>query len=183
MRLSPDCETGSGGWEILNAFAPIGGDCAMSDRPQSGYILPEGIAVIATAFERAVSARNIRHDSEEADCLARQAISLYMSGTHNEWELELSLRDACRHSLEQSPRRAGSSVQVVDLLPELSAWARSLTGSPEAANALTERTLQHAIDHMAEFVETSDVRGWLVRIMVELRPGGSRGLRKSHDGL
>ncbi len=155
----------------------------MFDRTHSGYILPEDFTVVATAFEKALCARNISHDCEEADCLARRAISLYMNGTRDEWALEFSLRNACRHSFEQSSRHAGSSTQVVDLLPELSAWARSLTGSPEAAIALTERTLQHAIDHMAEFVETSDVRRWLVRIMVELRQGRGRCLRSSNNGL
>ena len=152
----------------------------MFDQTQSGYILPEGFTVIATAFEKVVSARNIGRHSDEADCLARRAVSLYMSGTRNEWELELRLQDSCRHSFEQPSRHPrGGGAQVVDLLPELSAWARSLTSSPEEATALTERTLQHAIDHMAEFVETSDVRGWLVRIMVELRLGRSRRRRQS----
>ena len=155
----------------------------MFDQTRIGYILPEGFAVIATAFEKAVSARNISRDSDAADCLARRAISLYMNGTRCEWELELRLKNSCRQFFEHTPRRAPSSTEVVDLLPELSVWARSLTSSPEDATALTERTLQHAIDHMAEFVETSDVRGWLVRIMVELRLGRSRSLRRVHDAL
>ncbi|MFK0278417.1 hypothetical protein ACIQUG_32435 [Ensifer sp. NPDC090286] len=158
----------------------------MFDQTRSGYILPEGFAVIATAFEKAVSARNIDRDSDEADCLARRAISLYMDGTRNEWELELRLGNSCRQFFEQTPRHAPSSTQVVDLLPELSAWARSLTPSREEATALTEQTLQHAIDRMAEFVETADVRGWLVRMMVELRLGRARGRRSltgKHDEL
>ncbi|MBD9524950.1 hypothetical protein IB262_34400 [Ensifer sp. ENS02] len=146
----------------------------MFDRTQSGCILPEGLTVIATAFEKVLSARNIDRDSDEADCLARRAISLYMNGIRDEWELEFRLRNSCRQFSEYTPRHAASSTQVVELLPQSSAWARSLTSSPEEATALTERTLQHAIDHIAEFVETSDVRGWLVRIMVELRLGRSR---------
>lgn len=155
----------------------------MFDQTQSGCILPEGLTVIATAFEKVVSARNIGRDSDEADCLARRAISLYMNGTRNEWELEVRLRNSCRQFSESTTRHVASSAQVVDLLPHLSAWARSLTSSPEDAIKLTELTLQYAIDHMAEFVETSDVRGWLVRIMVELRLGRSRRRRSSHDGL
>ncbi|WP_043612859.1 sigma factor [Ensifer sp. ZNC0028] len=156
----------------------------MFDQTRTGYILPEDFAVIATAFEKVVSARNIGRHSDEADCLARRAIRLYMDGTRNEWELELRLRNSCRQFFEHTSRHAHSSTQVVDLLPQLSAWARSLTSSPEDATALTERTLQHAIDHMAEFVETSDVRRWLVRIMVQLRLGHSlRHRRRSPDGL
>lgn len=155
----------------------------MFDQTQSGCILPEGLTVIATAFEKVVSARNISRDSDEADCLARRAISLYMNGTREEWELEFRLRNSCRQFHEHTSRHTASGTQVVDLLPELSAWARSLTSSPEDANKLTERTLRHAIDHMAEFVETSDVRRWLVRIMVQLRLGHIRRRRRSHDGL
>ncbi|MGF6157756.1 hypothetical protein M2267_003015 [Ensifer sp. KUDG1] len=154
----------------------------MFGRTQSGCILPEGLTVIATAFEKVVSARNIGRDSDEADCLARQAVSLYMNGTRNEWELELRLRNSCLQFSEYAPRHDASSTEVLDLLPELSTWARSLTASPEEATVLTERTLQHAIDHMAEFVETSDVRGWLVRIMVELKLGRSRR-RGTHNRL
>ncbi|KQX20965.1 hypothetical protein ASD01_29555 [Ensifer sp. Root423] len=142
------------------------------------------MAAIATAFEKVVNARNIGRDSDEADYLARRAISLYMDGTRNEWELEFRLRNSCRQFSEYTTRHTASSTQVVDLLPHLSTWARSLTSSPEDAIKLTERTLQHAIDHMAEFVETSDVRGWLVRIMVQLRLGHSgRHQRRSPDGL
>ncbi len=155
----------------------------MFDQTRSGYILPEGFTVIATAFEKVVSARNIGRDSDEADCLARQAVSLYMKGTRNEWELELRLRNSCLQFHEHTTRHTSSSTEVLDLLPELSVWAKSLTSSPEEATTLTERTLQHAIGHMAEFVETSDVRGWLVRIMVELRLGRSRRRRRLHDGL
>ena len=64
----------------------------MFDQTQSGCILPEGLTVIATAFEKVVSARNISRDSDEADCLARRAISLYMNGTRNDWELEVRLK-------------------------------------------------------------------------------------------
>ncbi|WP_043626489.1 hypothetical protein [Ensifer sp. ZNC0028] len=158
----------------------------MFDQTRTGYILPEGFAVIATAFEKVVSARNIDRHSDEADCLARRAISLYMDGTRCEWELELRLRNSCRQFFEHTWRHAPSSTQVVDLLPQLSAWARSLTSSPEETTALTEQTLQHAIDHRAEFVETADVRGWLVRMMVELRLGRARGRRspiEKHDEL
>lgn len=126
----------------------------MFDRTQSGYILPEDFAVIVTAFEKVFSARNIGRESDEADRLARRAISLYMDGIHSEWELEFRVRNSCRQVFEHTSRHAASGTQVVDLLPELSAWARSLTSSPEDATTLTEQTLQHAIDHMAEFVET-----------------------------
>ncbi|KQX55452.1 MULTISPECIES: hypothetical protein [unclassified Ensifer] len=155
----------------------------MLDQTQSGYILPEGFTVIATAFEKVVNDRNLGRQSDEADCLARRAVSLYMSGTRDERALELGLRNACRHAFDHSSRHAGSSTQVVDLLPELVSWARSLTGSPEGATSLTERTLEYAIDHMSEFVDTSDVRGWLVRVMVELRLGRSRRRPRSHDEL
>lgn len=146
----------------------------MFDQARFGCILPEGFTVIATAFEKVVSARNIDRDSDEADCLARRAVSLYMNGIREEWELELRLRNSCRQFHEYTSRHSRSSTQVVDLLPELSAWARGLTGSTEQATALTERTLEYAIDHMSEFVDTWDVRGWLVRVMVELRLGRSR---------
>ncbi|MBZ7927034.1 hypothetical protein LAC81_25395 [Ensifer adhaerens] len=150
----------------------------MFDQTQSGYVLPEGFTVIASAFEKVVAARNIGRHSDEGECLAREALSLYMSGTRDTWELELRLRNACRHTQISPPSSGGSSTQVVDLLPELSAWARSLTASPEAATALLEQTLEHAIDHVADFLDTSDVRGWLVRIMVEIRLGRSRIRRR-----
>lgn len=146
----------------------------MFDQTRSGCILPEGLTVIATAFEKVVSARNIGRDSDEAHCLARRAVSLYMNGIREEWELELRLRNSCRQFHEHTSRHSRNNTQVVDLLPQLSAWARSLTSSSEEAITLTERTLQYAIDHMAELVETTDVRGWLVRTMVELRLGRSR---------
>lgn len=146
----------------------------MFDHRQSGYILPDGLAVISTAFDKTIRARNIARDSDEADCLARKALHLYMNGTRSACELELRLNDACRQSSgwEQSSTLAGT--QVMDVLPELSAWARSLTASPDEANALTERTLEYAIDHMAELIDTADLRGWLVRLMVDLRLGRGR---------
>lgn len=150
----------------------------MFDQARFGCILPEGFSVIATAFEKVVRARNIGRDSDEADCLARRAVCLYMNGIREEWELELRLRNSCRQFHEHPSQHSPNGTQVVDLLPQLSAWARSLTSSPEEAITLTERTLQHAIDHMAEFVGTSDVRGWLVRIMVEVRLGRSRIRRR-----
>lgn len=153
----------------------------MFDRLQSGYILPEGLTVLSTVFEKVLNARNIPRQSEEGEWLAREALRLFMSGVRDAWELERRLKDA-RRPLDHSPPLGGVGV-VVDLLPELTAWARSLTATPEEATALTERALQHAINHMAEFVETSDVRGWLVRIMVELRLGRSRRRRRVHDGL
>lgn len=146
----------------------------MFDQARFGCILPEGLTVIATAFGKVISARNIDRDSDEADCLARRAVSLYMNGIREEWELELRLRNSCRQFHEHTARHSRNNTQVVDLLPQLSAWARSLTSSQEEAITLTERTLQHAIDNMAELVETTDVRGWLVRTMVELRLGRRR---------
>ncbi|OWZ90781.1 hypothetical protein B9J07_26195 [Sinorhizobium sp. LM21] len=68
---------------------------------------------------------------------------------------------------------------VVDLLPELTAWAQSLTASQRAATALTEKTLEYAIENIDEFVATSDVRRWLVRVMLDLRLGRRRGQHRT----
>lgn len=149
----------------------------MSDQPQSGYVLPEGFTVISAVFDRVVDAKHIARHSDEAERLARQALSLYMSGTRDAWALELRLQQSS-HFIDYSPSKI-SNTQVVDVLPELSAWARRLTVSPEAATALTEQTLQCAVDHFDEFIEVEDVRGWLVRLMVELRLGRGPRRRRS----
>ncbi|SFH27245.1 hypothetical protein [Ensifer sp. OV372] len=158
----------------------------MFDQTRSGYILPDDFNVVSTVFEKVVAARNIDRHSDEAECLARQALSLFMNGNRDAWELERRLRDYCASVGNVSGGAGGT--EVIDLLPELSAWARNLTVSPEAATALTERTLEYAIDHMSEFVETSDIRGWLLRSMVELRLGRGRRTRSGKpfggtDGL
>ncbi len=160
----------------------------MFDQARFGCILPEGLTVVATAFGKVISARNIDRDSDEADCLARRAVSLYMNGIREEWELELRLRNSCRQFHEHTSRHSRNSTQVLDLLPQLSAWARGLTSSSEEAITLSERTLQYAIDHIAELVEATDVRGWLVRTMVEFRLDRSRRATSSKsagetDGL
>ncbi len=151
----------------------------MFDQRQSGYILPEGFTVISTVFEKVVNARNIQRQSDEGAWLAREAIRLFMSGVRDAWELERRLKDAGR-PLDHSPPSEGGGI-VVDLLPELTAWARSLTASQHAATALTEKTLEYAIEHMDEFVATSDVRGWLGRVMLDLRLGRSLHGRRSDD--
>lgn len=158
----------------------------MFDQTRSGYILPDDFNVVSTVFEKVLAARNIKHYSDEAECLAREALSLFMNGTRDAEELERRLRDYCGSGGNVSGGAGGT--EVIDLLPELSAWARSLTASPEAATALTEQTLEYAIDHISEFVETSDIRGWLVRSMVELRLGRGRRTRSGKpvggiDGL
>ncbi|ANK76685.1 hypothetical protein FA04_28585 (plasmid) [Ensifer adhaerens] len=132
---------------------------------QSGYILPEDFTVIATVYEKIVSARAINRQSDEGEWLARYTLELFMSGTRDARELETRLEE---FSL---PMSGDGKSRVVDLLPDLSAWARSLTASPSEATALTEQTLDYAIEHVEEFIATSDVRRWLVRLMVELRLG------------
>jgi hypothetical protein len=161
-------------------------DCGMFNQTRSGYILPDDFNIVSTVFKKVVAARNIDRHSDEAECLARQALSLFMNGNRDAWELECRLRDSCRSMVNFSG--GAGSTEVIDLLPELSAWARNLTVSPEAATALTEQTLEYAIDHMSEFLETSDIRGWLVRSMVELRLGRGRRSRSGKprggsDGL
>ena len=108
--------------------------------------------------------------------MARYALELYMTGTRNELDLEARLKEFCL-SIDHTMTACGGTT-VVDLLPDLSAWARSLTASPSEATALTEQTLEYAIDHIEEFIAISDVRGWLVRLMVELRLG-RRQLQRS----
>ncbi|RAR99275.1 hypothetical protein [Ensifer adhaerens] len=149
----------------------------MFDRLQSGYILPEGLTVISTVFNKVVNARNIPRQSEEGEWLARDALRLFMSGVRDAWELERRLKDA-RRPLDHPPPSGGVGM-VVDLLPELTAWARSLTASQRAATALTEKTLEYAIENIDEFVATSDVRRWLVRVMLDLRLGRRRGQHRT----
>jgi hypothetical protein len=133
----------------------------MFDRLHSGYILPEGFIVISAVFESVVNARDIQRQSDEGEWLAREAIRLFMSGIRDAWELERRLKDA-RRPLDHSPTSGGVGT-VVDLLPELTAWARSLTASQRAATALTEKTLEYAIEHLDEFVATSESEdGWSV---------------------
>ncbi|MBZ7927285.1 hypothetical protein LAC81_35690 (plasmid) [Ensifer adhaerens] len=143
---------------------------------QSGYVLPDDFIVICTALENVVNARNIDRRSEEGECLARHALDLFMSGTRRSWELELRLTETCR-ALEYSPLPSGKT-EVQDFLPELAAWARSLTASPRAATALSEQTLEYAIGHVDDFRKSSDVRGWLIGLMLELRFGRSSGRYK-----
>jgi beta-phosphoglucomutase-like phosphatase (HAD superfamily) len=149
----------------------------MFDRLQSGYILPEGLTVISTVFDKVVNARNIPRQSEEGEWLAREALRLFMSGVRDAWELERRLKDA-RRPLDHSPPSGGVGM-VVDLLPELTAWAQSSTASQRAATALTEKTLEYAIENIDEFVATSDVRRWLVRVMLDLRLGRRRGQHRT----
>lgn len=149
----------------------------MFDRLQSGYLLPEGFTVISTVFDKVVNARNIPRQSEEGEWLAREALRLFMSGVRAAWEQERRLKDA-RRPLDHSPP-SGAVGMVVDLLPELTAWARSLTASQLAATALTEKTLEYAIENIDEFVATSDVRRWLVRVMLDLRLGRRRGQHRT----
>ncbi|MBD9597519.1 MULTISPECIES: hypothetical protein [unclassified Ensifer] len=132
---------------------------------QSGYILPEDFTVISTVYEKVLSARAISRQSDEGEWLARYTLELFMTGTRDARELETHLKE-----FSLTMRGSGNS-SVVDLLPDLSAWARSLTTSPSEATALTEQTLEYAIDHVEEFIATSDVRRWLVGLMVELRLG------------
>ena len=139
---------------------------------KSGYILPQDFTVVSTVYEKVVNARAISRQSDEGEWLARRTLELFMSGTHDAQELETRLEE---FSL---PTSGDGNSRVVDLLPDLSAWARSLTASPSEATALTEQTLEYAIDHIEEFIAISDVRGWLVRLMVELRLG-RRQLQRS----
>lgn len=110
----------------------------MFDRRGSGYILPDGFAVVSAAFNRVADARQIARQSDEGQRLARHALHLYMGGTRETWELELRLSTTC--PVDHCPRANGNT-EVVDFLPELTAWSRSLTASQEAATALAEQTL------------------------------------------
>lgn len=150
----------------------------MLDQRQSGYILPEGFTVISAVFERVMDARHIDRQSGEGEWLAREALHLFMSGIRDAWELELRLKEACC-PIDVSPPASAGGTKIVDLLPDLSAWARCLTASPTGATALTEQTLEYAVEHMDEFVTKPDVRGWLVRLMLDLRLGRSRRRRRT----
>ncbi|MFK0276224.1 hypothetical protein ACIQUG_21290 [Ensifer sp. NPDC090286] len=150
----------------------------MSDQRQSGYILPDGFSIISKVFEKVLNTRRISRHSEDGVRLARHALRLYMSGTRGPLELEHQLIDLCRPERD-AQSVSGGTTTVIDLLPELAAWARSLTPSPEAATELTEQTLEYAIEHFDEFVNTTDVRGWLVKLMVEVRLRRSRRLHNS----
>ncbi|KRD56453.1 hypothetical protein [Ensifer sp. Root278] len=143
---------------------------------KSGYILPQDFTVVSTVYEKVVNARAISRQSDEGEWLARRTLELFMSGTRDARELEARLKEVSL-SIDHTMTASGGTT-VVDLLPDLSAWARSLTASPREATALTEQTLEYAIDHIEEFIAISDVRGWLVRLMVELRLG-RRQLQRS----
>lgn len=145
----------------------------MFDQPQSGYILPQDFTVVSTVFDKVVSVRGISRQSEESECLARYALRLFMTGTRDALDLEASLKEACP-SFDYPVPGSGKDTTVVELLPELSAWARSLSDSQSEARALTEQTLEYAIDHVEDFIATSDLRAWLVRLMVELHLGRLR---------
>jgi len=92
-----------------------------------------------------------------------------MHGLRDPRELERRLAERCQSA--PGATKAAADSKVADLLPDLSVWARGLASAPHEATALAEQTLQYTIDHMAEFVETTDVRRWLVQVMVELRLG------------
>jgi len=145
----------------------------MSGNGQCGYVLPEGFSVICAALDKVFKGREIDPKSEIGECLARRALDLYMSGTRNPWELELRLRESCR--VFSSSPQPSSRTEVRDFIPELSAWAASLTASPKAATALTEQTLEYAIRNVEDFRKSSDVKGWLIGLMLELRFGRSSG--------
>lgn len=150
----------------------------MFDHRQSVcIILPEGFTVISAVFKRVMDARHIDQQSGEGEWLAREALHLFMRGIRDAWELELRLKEACC-PLDVSPP-GGGGTKVADLLPGLSEWARSLTASSSAATALTAQTLEYAMEHMDELVVTSDVRGWLAGVMLDLRLGRSRHRRRT----
>ncbi|MBD9650161.1 sigma-70 family RNA polymerase sigma factor [Ensifer sp. ENS09] len=143
----------------------------MFDRQQSGYILPEGFSVVSKVFDKILDARNISRHSEEGERLARHALMLYMGGISGPLELEHQLGDPSHDYREE---RGKAQTTIVNLLSELLAHARSLCPSYEAATDLTEQTLEYAIEHVDEFGDGSDVKEWLVRMMVEIH------LRRSH---
>lgn len=146
----------------------------MFNSKQSGYILPQDFTVLSTVFDKVVSARGISRQSDAAEYLAQRALHLFMSGTRNAAELEARLKDD-QLPLAYAVASSGSSgTTVVDLLPELFSWARSLTGSETVATRLTEETLEYAIDHVEEFVAAHDVRKWMVGAMLKLRLGHPR---------
>ncbi len=111
---------------------------------KSGYILPQDFTVVSTVYEKVVNARAISRQSDEGEWLARRTLELFMSGTRDARELEARLKEFSL-SIDHTMTASGGTT-VVDLLPDLSAWARS--------------------------------RGWLVRLMVELRLG-RRQLQRS----
>ncbi|WP_104668848.1 hypothetical protein [Ensifer adhaerens] len=148
----------------------------MIDRPHSGYLLPNGFNVVSTAFEKVVDQRHISHFSQEGECLARYALKFYMNGTRNAWELEQKISNVCLF-VDRPPQPSPRDEEITAWLPELLAWARSLTTSPVEADALAEHTLGYAIEHFDEFRENTDLRDWLVGLMMERRFGRSSNRR------
>ena len=78
-----------------------------------------------------------------------------------------------RH-LDQRSRKVATG-NIVDLIPELRARARSFVGDPEAADRLVELTLKRAIDDDRPMPSGPDVGPWLLRLMDEILATGPRG--------
>lgn len=142
----------------------------MIDRPRSGYLLPDAFNVVSTAFEKVVNERHISRFSQEGECLARHALKFYMNGTRNAWELEQKLKNVCLF-VDRPPQPSARDDEITAWLPELLAWARSLTHSPVEADDLAKQTLGYAIEHFDEFRGDVDLRDWLVGLMMERRFG------------
>lgn len=142
----------------------------MISHPQSGYMLPDGFRVVSSVFEKIVNSRHISRHSKESECLARYALKFCMNGTGDAWELEQRLKNVCVF-VNRPPQPAPRDDEFSAFLPELLAWARSLTTSPVEADALAEQTLGYAIEHFDEFRENPDLREWLVGLMMERRFG------------
>lgn len=71
--------------------------------------------------------------------------------------------------------RVASTGNIIDLIPELRARARSVVGDPEAADRLVELTLQSAIDDQRPMPSGADVAPWLIRLMDDIMARGPRG--------
>lgn len=62
--------------------------------------------------------------------------------------------------------KTAGEISVVEILPDLSFWARTMRPDPRYAAELVEETLELAILHMEELNATSDMRRWFFQTMV-----------------
>lgn len=62
-------------------------------------------------------------------------------------------------------------ISVVEILPDLEFWARSVRPHPDFANELVEDTLELAIEHVEDLRAASNVRRWLFIAMIDIHVG------------
>jgi RNA polymerase sigma-70 factor (ECF subfamily) len=74
---------------------------------------------------------------------------------------------------------AFSAAEVEALIPRLRRYARALTGSREAADDLTQDTLERAWDKRALWRPGSNLRAWLFTVMHNVHVNGVKKARRA----